>query len=108
MIEGNRLTQEQVAGVIEKRQHFPWSDAHEGEGPRLLRSGLGRGGTPGQRRRTRFLKRGCGQLHAPVLAGGKTRVKPTSYRAGQNVIRDARSSAIVYMPPEAKGCYLAS
>lgn len=31
-----------------------------------------------------------------------TPVKPTPYRDGQNVIRDARSRGIVYMPPEAK------
>jgi hypothetical protein len=37
------------------------------------------------------------------MGGGKLRVKPTVYRDGQNVIRDARSNGIVYMPPEAKG-----
>ena len=29
-------------------------------------------------------------------------IKPTKYRDGQNVIRDSRTKAIVYMPPEAK------
>ena len=42
------------------------------------------------------------RLHALVMGGGKTRVKSTPYRDGQNVIRDARSNAIVYKPPEAK------
>src|SRR6185437_12697088 len=32
----------------------------------------------------------------------KTTVKPTEYRTGQNVIRDSRTKALVYMPPEAK------
>jgi Fic family protein len=41
-------------------------------------------------------------LHALVMAGGKSNVKPTEYRDGQNVIRDGRTKAIVYMPPEAK------
>lgn len=36
------------------------------------------------------------------MAGGKTRVRPTSYRDAQNVIRDSRNKAIVYLPPEAK------
>jgi len=36
------------------------------------------------------------------MGGGKMRVKATPYRDGQNVIRDAHSNAIVYMPPEAK------
>ncbi len=39
-------------------------------------------------------------LHALVEHG--TRAKPTPYRDGQNVIRDAVSGAIVYLPPEAK------
>ena len=36
------------------------------------------------------------------MAEGRIRVKPTSYRDGQNVIRDSQSRRIVYMPPEAK------
>ncbi len=36
------------------------------------------------------------------MAGGRTKVKPTPYRDGQNVIRDSLSRDIVYMPPEAK------
>ena len=41
-------------------------------------------------------------LHALVMANGKTSVKSTGYRDGQNVIRDGRTKGIVYMPPEAK------
>jgi Fic family protein len=41
-------------------------------------------------------------LHALVMGGGRRKVKPSTYRDGQNVIRDSRSRAIVYMPPEAK------
>ncbi len=40
------------------------------------------------------------RLHALVEKGA--RAKPTSYRDGQNFIRDAASGAIVYLPPEAK------
>ena len=40
------------------------------------------------------------RLHALVEKG--RRAKPTPYRDGQNVIRDAASGAIVYLPPEAK------
>ena len=36
------------------------------------------------------------------MAEGRTRVKPSAYRDGQNVIRDSASQRIVYMPPEAK------
>lgn len=40
------------------------------------------------------------QIHALVEHG--KRAKPTPYRDGQNVIREAGSNAIVYLPPEAK------
>ena len=40
------------------------------------------------------------RLHALVEKG--KRAKPTPYRDGQNVIRDAASGGIVYLPPEAK------
>src|SRR5262249_38394382 len=38
-------------------------------------------------------------INGLVMTGRK---KPTPYRDGQNVIRDGRSGAIVYLPPEAK------
>jgi len=41
-------------------------------------------------------------IHAIVMSSGNPKAKPTKYRDGQNVIRDSRSGAIVYMPPEAK------
>lgn len=41
-------------------------------------------------------------IHALVVGGGSTKVKPSEYREGQNVITDSLSGNIVYMPPEAK------
>ncbi|MBN1815228.1 MAG: Fic family protein [Anaerolineae bacterium] len=38
------------------------------------------------------------RLHADIFKD--PRAKPTPYRDGQNVIRDATTGAIVYMPPE--------
>jgi cell filamentation protein, protein adenylyltransferase len=40
------------------------------------------------------------RLHAIVERG--TRGRPSAWRDGQNVIRDAESGAIVYLPPEAR------
>jgi Fic family protein len=37
-----------------------------------------------------------------VEGDGRNRVKPSSYRDGQNVIRDSFNGRIVYMPPEFK------
>ncbi len=41
-------------------------------------------------------------IHALVVGGGSTKVKPSEYREGQNIITDSLSGNIVYMPPEAK------
>lgn len=100
MIEGNRLTQEQVAQVIGEDRRFPGRErdrdevkgyyAALDEGERLAK------------KREKVSEAAVQRLHALVMGGGKTRVKSTPYRDGQNVIRDARSKAIVYMPPEAK------
>lgn len=100
MIEGNRLTQEQVSKVIEDKQHFPGRERDEKEVlgyyaaleklEQLTASQITVTETHIQ------------TLHALVMAEGRTKVKPTSYRDEQNVIRDSRSRSIVYMPPEAK------
>jgi Fic family protein len=100
MIEGNRLTQEQVAQVIGADQHFPGRERDQDEvkgyytaldeAERLAK------------RREKVTQAVVQKLHALVMAGGKTRVKSTPYRDAQNVIRDAHSKRIVYMPPEAK------
>ena len=36
------------------------------------------------------------------MSGGRTNIKPTEYRNGQNAIRDGRTKVIVYMFLEAK------
>ena len=100
MIEGNRLTQEQVSTVIEDNQHFPGRERDEKEVlcyyaalerlEQLVASGSPV--TEGQ----------IQTLHALVMAEGRKKAKPTPYRDGQNVIRDSRSGGIIYMPPEAK------
>src|ERR1700733_7266755 len=100
MIEGNRLTQEQVAQVIEGAQHFPGRERDENEVSGYY-SALDEVERIA-RRRERVSEVMVRKVHALVMAGGKTRVKPTAWRDGQNVIRDARSKGIAYMPPEAK------
>ncbi len=41
-------------------------------------------------------------IHALAEGDGRSIVKPSQYRDGQNVIRDSSNGRIVYMPPEAK------
>ncbi len=100
MIEGNRLTQEQVAQVIEEQIHFPGRERDEKEilgyyaALELLEEMVASAKSVTEQQ--------IKTLHGLVMAGGRKRVKATAYRDGQNVIRDSRSGGIVYMPPEAK------
>jgi Fic family protein len=100
MIEGNRLTQQQVAQVIGADQRFPGREREQNEvkGYYAALDQVERLAKKRENVSEATLKR----LHALVMGGGKTRVKSTPYRDGQNVIRDARSGGIVYMPPEAR------
>jgi Fic family protein len=100
MIEGNRLTQEQVTHVIGAGQHFPGRerDQDEVKGYYAALDEVERLAALGERVTEAAVRR----LHALVMGGGRRRVKPTPYRDGQNVIRDSRSNEIVYLPPEAQ------
>ncbi len=100
MIEGNRLTQEQVSKVIEDKKHFPGRERDEKEvlGYYAALEKLEQL-TASQ---STVTESHIQILHALVMAGGRKKVKPSPYRDGQNVIRDSRSRGIVYMPPEAK------
>ena len=100
MIEGNRLTQEQVAQVIEGDERFPGRERDEAEvkGYYTALDEAERLAKGGEKISEATVRR----LHALVMGSGKTRVRSSSYRDGQNVIRDSHSRGIVYMPPEAK------
>ena len=100
MIEGNRLTQQQVAQVIAEGQHFPGRERDQEEVHGYYAAldemeRLAQAGGP-------ITEISIQRLHALVMGSGKKRIKPTPYRDGQNVIRDSRTKTIVYMPPEAK------
>lgn len=100
MIEGNRLTQDQVAQVIGGDRHFPGRERDQDE-IKGYYAALDEAERMA-RRREKVSEASVQRLHALVMGGGKMRLKATPYRDGQNVIRDARSNAIVYMPPEAR------
>jgi Fic family protein len=99
-IEGNRLTLDQAERVILRDEHFPGRERDE-----LEVRGYYRALDELDRLRSaheKISETTIQTLHALVMAGGKSRVKPTPYRDGQNVIKDSRTGAIVYLPPEAK------
>jgi|HubBroStandDraft_6_1064221.scaffolds.fasta_scaffold180519_1 Fic family protein len=100
MIEGNRLTQEQVAQVIGGDQHFPGRERDQDE-VKGYYAALDEAERMAKRH-DKVSEAIVQKLHALVMGGGKMRVKATLYRDGQNVIRDAHSNTIVYMPPEAR------
>jgi Fic family protein len=94
MIEGNRLTQEQVERVIGHQEHFPGRERDEKEvlGYYVaLEKAKELAGARGIITETDIWL-----LHGLVMAGGRTKVKPTPYREGQNVIRNSRSRGIGY------------
>lgn len=100
MIEGNRLTHQQVAKVIAEGQQFPGRERDEEEvrGYYAALDEVERLAKVDGPITEEILQR----LHGLVMGGGKKRVKPTPYRDGQNVVQDSRTQTIVYMPPEAK------
>ncbi len=98
-IEGNRLTLEEAERAItQSRMTFSGRERDVREvrnyWQALLRVETWAG--QGQALTEDLIRR----LHALVEFG--QRAKPTPYRDGQNVIRDAASGGIVYLPPEAK------
>lgn len=100
MIEGNGLSLDQVAAVVKHKGHFPGRerDEHEVLGYYAALAQV----TSWGMQRVKITGEIVQTIHALVMAGGKVRVRPTPYRDGQNVIRDGRSGAIVYLPPEAR------
>ncbi len=99
MIEGNRLAPDQVEEVVKHKGHFPGRERDEQE-VKAYYSALAKVeqlAALGSSVDEKIIQ----TLHALVLAEGRTKAKPTPYREAQNVIRDGRTRAIVYMPPEA-------
>ncbi|MFC3052281.1 Fic family protein [Kordiimonas pumila] len=95
-IEGNRLTQEQVADVI-KGNSFPNRKRDESEVKNYYKA-LAYVDTLIENTETVLSEQNLKTIHGLVMDG---RERPTKYRDGQNVIRNSSSGDIVYMPPEA-------
>lgn len=100
MIEGNKLGPDQIEEVLKHGGHFPGRERDELEikGYYAALDQVEKWASA----QAKITEKTIQTLHALVMAGGKTSVKPTHYRDGQNVIRDAKTKAIIYMPPEAK------
>jgi Fic family protein len=99
-IEGNRLTLDEAKRVIQNDEHFAGRQRDEQEVLGYYRAldELEKLAA----KKTRISEKTIQVLHSLVMGGKRGKVKPTPYRDGQNVIRDSRSGAMVYLPPEAK------
>ncbi len=100
MIEGNRLSQKDVEGVLRQNHHFPGRERDEREvknyyGALDFVEQLAEQNLPVTERQIQL-------IHGHVMQSGKGKPTPTPYRDGQNVIKDSHTGGIVYMPPEAK------
>ncbi|MCW5590277.1 MAG: Fic family protein [Legionellales bacterium] len=100
MIEGNRLNSDEVKQVLTLEGHFPGRerDEHEVKGYYAALAQLEHYIAQQHPLTEKIIQ----TLHALVMSDGRTRITPTPYRDGQNVIRDSSTGAIVYMPPESK------
>lgn len=100
MIEGNRLKPDQIETVLKHEGHFPGRkrDENEVKGYYAALQKVEQSAAAGHPLTEKMIQ----MLHELVMADGRIKVKPTPYRDGQNVIRDGRTQAIIYMPPEAK------
>ncbi len=98
-IEGNRLTQQDVQKIIRHKGHFPGRerDVNEIKGYYTAFDFIEQCAT-----KKTIDEKTIKTLHALVVRNGKKRIKPTSYRDGQNIIKDGLTGGIVYLPPEAK------
>ena len=96
-IEGNRLTLAQVQDVLQEALEFPGRERDSRE-VRHYYLALDHLDTL-RRSELVIAEKQIQCLHGLLMEGRK---RPTSYRDGQNVIRDSRTRRIVYMPPEAK------
>lgn len=102
MIEGNRLDQAQVKKVLKHDGHFPGRARDEQE-VKGYYAALQQVEQWVLKKTPAITEKMIQTLHALVMSGGRTRIKPSHYRDGQNVIIDSGDSGrLVYMPPEAK------
>ncbi len=92
-IEGNRLRPDEIAEVL-KKDWWITEDEREVRGYYTALRQVEEWGLAQEVITENTVK----TIHARVMSVGRA----TPYRDGQNVIRDSRTKAIIYMPPEAK------
>lgn len=99
-IEGNRLSEKDVEGVLTQHRHIPGRERDENEvkGYYKALEEVERLAT----KKIAITEKQIQTIHANVMRAGRSATVPTPYRDGQNVIKNSTTGSIVYMPPEAK------
>jgi Fic family protein len=100
MIEGNQLKPAEIKEIIQFEGQFPGRDRDENEVKGYYAALMQLEQYVAQNHP--ITEKVIQTLHALVMSDGRTRVKPTGYRDGQNLIKDSGTGTIVYMPPESK------
>jgi len=98
MIEGNRLTKQEILEVVEQKKVLRGRERDQKEV-------LGYYQAMDELERLARIKKPLTEphiqlIHALIMGGGAKKIKPTPYRIEQNVIRESGTRAIVYLPPE--------
>ncbi len=98
MIEGNRLADDEVRNVIQKKEHVAGKerDVREVKGYFAALKEVEKLAQNSYPTEMQIQK-----LHALVEGARTKQIKPSPYRVEQNVIKDSLSGEIVYLPPEA-------
>lgn len=100
MIEGNQLNPDEVKQIITREGHVSGRERDEREvkGYYAALVQLEQYAAQNHPITEKIIQ----TLHALVMSDGRSKVKPTPYRDGQNVIKDGGTGTLVYMPPESK------
>ncbi len=99
MIEGNSLDTAQIEEVIKHKGHFPGRERDENEvkGYYAALQCVEQAAAKGIPVTELIIQK----IHALVMQKSSKKSGLSVYRDGQNVIRDGRTGAIVYLPPQA-------
>lgn len=98
MIEGNRLTQEEITKTIEQKKILVGRERDQKEvfGYYQALAYVEKL----EREKAIISEEDIKKIHALVMGDSNKKVTPSPYRTAQNVIREAGTHAIVYLPPE--------
>lgn len=100
MIEGNKLTEQEVELTLKNKKPLPGRERDQWEvlGYYQALDEVARL----SEKNGAITEEDIKKIHALIMGGGSRKVKPTPYRIVQNVIKDSVSRTIVYLPPESK------